>query len=462
MIWWLKIKTGCRFRNAARYFMLAAFAVLLVGGTATLYAEPSRTRALRRVENDIGKPEDSSKHDDRLSDLEATLQSRIEQATLHDPSEQALQGFYRALSRAKSGEGQARILVYGASHVECDHYVGYLRDALQKRFGDAGHGFVKAAWPSKENPYWQWGVQVRRGTGWMPLRLGRDRTRPDYYGLTGVVFEAHERGAVAEVQTSDWGVGQRASALSAWFQYQPGGGVLEMHIDGTLVRKISTASKRSRAGYFTVRLKDGPHRIQLRARRGQSVRLYGATLERDTPGVIVDNVALGGSKIHQQLKWLDPVYSSHLQHRKPDLVIVAYGGNEANDFEVPLNTYARRAYTVVKRIKRVLPNASCLVVGPLDKPLLRQSGSGQEHWAHRARTTSIARIQRTLAEDLGCAFFDGISLMGGRLSMLDWVQNDPPLARPDHVHLSARGYRLLGQALLTALLKGHRGAAQRE
>jgi lysophospholipase L1-like esterase len=61
-------------------------------------------------------------------------------------------------------------------------------------------------------------------------------------------------------------------------------------------------------------------------------------------------------------------------------------------------------------------------------------------------------VQRDLAFRHGCAFFDTVKFMGGRLSMLKWVEAD--LARDDYIHFSARGYRRLGEVLLDGLLDG--------
>lgn len=362
---------------------------------------------------------------------------------LHD-SETSLARFRAALGRAN--EGQARVVVFGASHEAGDHYVGFVRDALQTRFGDAGHGFAVAAWPSEHDRYWQWGVRVARGDGWKPIRLGKDRTRPDYYGIAGVIFDSEGREAHGEVATSDHGVGQTASIIEVHFLRRPGGGNFEIAIDGAVVETVSTAG-RTRSDFVRFEVVDAAHRVQLRALPGRSVRLYGVVLERDAPGVIVDNLALGGTRARHHLKALEPVYSTQLLHRRPDLVVLGYGGNEGNDFGIPIDVYATELHHVVAKLRRLVPEADCLLVGPLDKPLRRTDGS----FAHRHRTTSIARVQRDVAQQYGCAYFDTVAFMGGRLSMLDWAAAEPPLARPDFVHLTGAGYHLLGRALVEEL-----------
>jgi lysophospholipase L1-like esterase len=365
---------------------------------------------------------------------------------LEDPSGNALDAFHAAIQRAAAGQGKARLMFYGGSHTASDHYTGYIRDVLQRRYGDAGRGFARAAWPDDFH-YWQWGVRIAQGSGWESRRLGPKHAGEDYYGMAGVVFDSKGREAKARIETERWGVGQRASHLEVWYQTQPQGGRLEVRVDGKLFDTIDTEGPKPEAGFATYSLADGPHRVDLRAVPGASVRVYGVVLERGRTGVVVDNAGLSGARARFHLKWLDPVYSTQLKRRRPDLVVFFYGGNEGDDFAQPIDTYARKADKGMARALRRTPDASCVVLGPADKPLERDG-----EWVHRARTTSIARVQRDLAFRHGCAFFDTVKFMGGRLSMLKWVEAD--LARDDYIHFSARGYRRLGEVLLDGLLDG--------
>ena len=362
----------------------------------------------------------------------------------------ALEPFYRALDRAHAGTSQARIAIWGGSHTACDHWTGTLRDALQRSFGDAGHGFTLPAWPSDRWDYWRWGVQVSRGEGWDRLRLGWHRGEPDDYGAAGLVFDSAGRGATAEVRTASWGIGQRASAIEVWTQTRPEGGTLNVFIDGEQMAEVNTEGEvRARFDRFDV--PDGPHAVRLETHGRHPVRLYGVVLERNLSGVIVDNFAISGSRARNHEKWLERTFAVQLGRRPPHLVIFAYGGNEANDDSRPIALYARATRYAITRIRRIAPHTSCLFVGPTDKP---ESLDGR--WVDRPRTQAIIDVQREIARTEGCAFFDTRAFMGGPLSMLRWVAAEPPLAREDHVHLSARGYRALGTMLASNLLEGWR------
>jgi len=367
-----------------------------------------------------------------------------------DPSGHALDRFHAALRRAERGEGKARVLTYGASHTAADHLPGHIRRALQERFGDGGRGFTLPAWPSDLYPYWQWGATIDEGEGWERVRLGLNRGVPDYYGITGIVFDLGGRRASSRIASAESGVGERADVIEVHYQAMPGGGDFDISIDGQASVSVSTTADEVGVGRFVVDVEDGPHEVVLDTHEGAPVRLYGLVFERSGPGVVVDNVALTGSRARYHDKWLEPVYTEHLGLRQPDLILLWYGGNEGNDIREPADRTSREIRRALAKLRAAAPDASCVLLGPSDKPISEDGG-----WVHRRRTEAITRATRTIALGNGCAFFDTVSFMGGALSMVRWVESDPPLARGDYIHLSALGYRLLAEEIIRELLVGY-------
>jgi lysophospholipase L1-like esterase len=137
--------------------------------------------------------------------------------------------------------------------------------------------------------------------------------------------------------------------------------------------------------------------------------------------------------------------------------VLAYGTNEAGDDDVPPAAYEDRLRRVLTRIGEVAPDASCLLVGPSDRPLLLEDGVT---YGVRPLLNSVIDVQRRVAAELGCGFFDVRAFMGGELSMVRWTAAVPPLGARDHVHLTMLGYQQLGEALNKALLAGYGPAAE--
>jgi lysophospholipase L1-like esterase len=71
------------------------------------------------------------------------------------------------------------------------------------------------------------------------------------------------------------------------------------------------------------------------------------------------------------------------------------------------------------------------------------------------RLVAIADLQRRLAVEQGCAFFDTLAAIGGPGTIELWSREDPPRAQRDHVHYTWSGYAVWGQALADALLAAY-------
>jgi len=69
-------------------------------------------------------------------------------------------------------------------------------------------------------------------------------------------------------------------------------------------------------------------------------------------------------------------------------------------------------------------------------------------------------VQRTVAAEMGCGFWDTKAFMGGELSMPMWVAAQPAMAKPDHIHFTVRGYVRIGMALVDAMMVGFDGGEQ--
>jgi len=365
---------------------------------------------------------------------------------------QSLAAFHRALGRAAAGEGTARILFYGASHVASDIFTGRVRESLQARFGDAGAGFVMPArpWPHYRHAL----IEHVESTGWHAPRVRARHPVAGRFGLAGVALEAGERVATAKLRTRAAGsTTGNASHCELMYMKQPDGGRVRIVLDGQPVATFSTAGDDAQPAYFPFVTGDGPHEIEITTFADGPVTIFGLTLERDHAGVILDTVGIPGARARYHLLWDDALYREHVTHRAPDLVVLAYGTNEAGDKDVPIEDYESELRDVVGRLKTTSPGASCLLIGPSDRPERLSDGT----YAARDRVPQIVEAQRRTARAMGCGFFDLVAFMGGTLSMVRWAAAVPAYGAPDHVHYTRRGYEALGDTLFGALVAGYAG-----
>ena len=375
----------------------------------------------------------------------------------------SLSKFHEALRLLKQGQDpdrKVRVLVYGASHTAADVYPGYLRAYLQSRFGEGGQGYIPLVRPSKF--YRPTAVTLESSRGWKvehaQTREGRD---DGYFGLLGASASStkkkdYTRVIPAEALARSMGaVPEAKTTYDLYYLRQPGGGRFKVSIDGELVATINTKAKEPAAGYHPITREGPPHEVKVTPVGDGEVRVFGMVLENDQPGVVVDTLGIGGTRAANQLKWNEFVWSDNLRRRAPDLIVLAYGSNESVDEDQPIEVYRRNLRSVLDRLRRSAPAASCMLVGPGDFPIKGADGS----FAARPRVTQIVAAQREVSAEAGCAFWDAMEFMGGEGSMVTWAGAQPAMASSDHLHLTRRGYARMGMALTDALMFDYDAAA---
>ena len=142
----------------------------------------------------------------------------------------ALAPFFAALERleAESAAGAprsvVRVLHFGDSHVAADYWTGEMRTRLQRRFGDAGTGYVM---PGKPWRFFRHARAKTLGAGWETVGLGK--TPCD--GLLGL-----SQTAVRPTKRRGWA---GASSEGAFFEVQAasdgGRGCLSLFVDDKLL-----------------------------------------------------------------------------------------------------------------------------------------------------------------------------------------------------------------------------------
>lgn len=355
-----------------------------------------------------------------------------EPTPIYDPSGRALEAFHASLARGS----RTRVMVWGASHTSEDRFTGYLREALQRRYGDGGPGLVMPARPFPL--YAHRAVEIAERGAWSLLRVNGRQRATDRYGPAGFAIEASGP-AVARLRPD-----RPTRSARLFYLEQPSGGRLDVEVAGGATVPVRTRG--DRAASRLIEPPSGVSELRLRARGDGPVRLFGVSLENDPGrGVIVDAMGVPGARIRDRLPWDDRAMRRSLTELAPDLVVLAYGTNETGFTHRRLSLYRREVDEALRRTRAMTPRASCLVIGPSDWPLRHPDGS----FAVRERTAQIVAIQRDAAARHGCGHFDLVAFMGGPLSMPRWV--DAGLASGDYVHFTDEGHQILARRLLEAL-----------
>jgi len=361
---------------------------------------------------------------------------------LLDDQNGGLDRFYAALWRTERGAPMAitRILHYGDSPTTADLITGDSRQLLQKRFGDAGHGFTLIGKP------WAWyghrGVELS-SHGWQMDPGTRWDLRNGLFGLGGVAFSAGT-GAFSRVTLRD----PTETLLEVWFLRQPNGGSIAISSGDQPIGTIATDAPSRAAGFQSFELKPGTATLDFNTEG--PVRLFGITLEKQRTGVVYDSVGLNGASVSMPaLIFNESHWAEELRHRNPDLVILNYGTNESGFAAFLTREYEKELREAIRRVRAALPNASILVMSPMDR--------GQKNGGEIETLPTIPRIveiQRRVAAELGCGFFNTFEAMGGAGTMARWYDSQPRLVSADFIHPTPAGARIVATAFVRELTSG--------
>lgn len=381
--------------------------------------------------------------------IPAAVDEKKPPRSIEDPSGHAMDPFYAALARAerKDQGGIARVTYFGDSIVVSDFVTATLRRRLQKRFGDAGHGFMLMAnaWPG----YFHNDVVRFAAPGWTVSRIVGPFARDGLYGLGGVSFRSEGPGLFSRFSTTTSGAfGRSVSRFVLDYLEHPGGGTMEVKLDGQVKETIETRADAPKTALRTYQVPDGPHELEVRV-TSANVRAFGVWMERDAPGVVLDAIGIQGARIRFLDQTDDAHFAEQLRLRDPSLTVFEYGMNESGDGEkYPLDQYEETMKAVLMQVKAALPKAACLLVGPLDRA--EKSGDG---FRSRPVIPKLAAIQRKVSAEVGCGYWDTLSAMGGFGSMAIWFQRG--LGGADLAHPSSAGAEVLGNWVYLALMEGY-------
>jgi lysophospholipase L1-like esterase len=345
----------------------------------------------------------------------------------------ALVPFFEQISRP-SETSSLHILHYGDSHTASDDWAAEMRQSLQAKFGAGGPGFTLAGHPFAG--YRRFDSRGNNSRGWYTDGLV-GRQGDGIYGLSGVSLTAQSARQTVSLVTE-------AEQIELHYLQQPAGGQLAFAVDGANVGAIDTAGDLA-PGIYRYVPSPGSHEYVVTTTSDAPVRLFGWVAQNHS-GITYETLGINGAKAGLMLDWNQSILAGEMAARDPALIVVAYGTNEALSRGWTQADY-RSAFTeVIHRLRAAAPVASILVVGPPDC-LLRYRGS-RLPFPH---LDDVIEIQRQVAHENGCAFWDWRTRMGGPGSVRQWVQAG--LSQGDYVHFTGAGYRLVGDMLFEELME---------
>jgi lysophospholipase L1-like esterase len=330
-----------------------------------------------------------------------------------------------------------RVLQFGDSHTAADMFTGALRTLFQSKWGDGGAGFSYAGYPFAG--YRIHGTKRQQSIDWTVEGTHfRDLGDDAMVGMGGVSLSTNRAGSWVSLDAD-------ATSLEVQYLTQPGGGPIEIYDGEQLLATVSTDGATA-AGHFDSPVEAGSHHFEVRTIEDAPVRLLGLTTE-NASGVTYEAIGLNGAEASLFLRWDESLQQAYMEQVSPALIVLAYGTNEASDHTWSEESYAAMFRSLIARCHRLAPKAAILVIGPPDRELR----VGRKGWAPFAGIDRIVEAQRSTCKEMGCAYWDQRSRMGGFGSMHEWVSVQ--WAQADHTHFTGEGYSELAGALFLDIVQ---------
>jgi lysophospholipase L1-like esterase len=256
-------------------------------------------------------------------------------------------------------------------------------------------------------------------------------------GLAGAALEAVRAGERAWLEGS-------FSRMRLYLLRQPGGGTVRVSADGRRLDERPLAAPCPEVAVVERVLGPAPacHRIQIDTVADGRSRILGLALEGPAGGVY-SGLGLDGARASWLLRLPEAVLAAQVGREAPDLIVLAFGTNEATGGGFDPAGYERGLAEVLDRLRRSAPRAALLLVAPPDAAFRdgRPDSLGR-----------IATIQQKEAGLVRAGFVNLRAAMGGAGSIRRW--RSAGLARPDLVHFTPLGYSRHARAILTGVFRG--------
>lgn len=345
----------------------------------------------------------------------------------------------------KKRQEPIRIIQLGDSHTAGDYFSGQLRQRLQNQFGDAGIGWLTPGYITNQRS----NQALLRNIGSWKLSDAKQRKHSGVFPMGGFI-NTSAGNSILEIKikepptTEQWRLNiWQNSRQTPWSLALPGGKVHKLPGQGDAKANWRLSTQELPA--------DKVSGLRLLAPSGG--KLGGVILDRIAPGITLDALGNNGSVANVINRWDSSTLRSQLQWRNPQLIILAYGTNEAFGQDLVPETYETELRQAIRSLRGAAPQAAILIIGAPSSAKSRPPHiNGGCRVPLPPSLIKVQNSQRRIARQERTLYWDWSAMMGGNCGAQFWLKQKPAFMRPDLVHMSPEGYLASADALYIALL----------
>ncbi|MDF1550741.1 MAG: GDSL-type esterase/lipase family protein, partial [Bacteroidales bacterium] len=165
--------------------------------------------------------------------------------------------------------------------------------------------------------------------------------------------------------------------------------------------------------------------------------------ENEDPGFIYHSIGINGASFTSFLRC--NLLEKQLKALNPDMIIISLGTNDAYTTKFKPEFYKANYEEMIRKIKKVAPNAAILNTVANDSYLFRRYPN--------KNTQLAADVIYQVAKKHNCGVYDFYDVMGGLNSSSVWYKEN--LMVKDKIHFNREGYLLNGDLLFNAFIKAY-------
>jgi lysophospholipase L1-like esterase len=370
----------------------------------------------------------------------------------------ALDPFFAKLATMDT-DGKIRIMHYGDSQIEGDRITGFIRSKLQGRFGGKGMGLC--------NPvaiYSQFSIIQENSANWSRYSgfgFIDPNVKHNKYGpmiafnrfapLTDSTWKQPSTKYSASLSFSKSTIGYSNTAQFKNVSIYYGNSKASVKItvkSGETVLATDSLKSGDGLSIYTYKSSSYLDNIKFEFEGYDSPDFYSVSFE-DDKGIYIDNVALRGSSGTVFTTGNGALLGQVYANLDVDLFILQFGGNSVPYIQDKKSAqqFANYFYYQMTYLKSLVPDVCIIVIGPSD-----MSVKIKDSYVTYPNLETIITEIKAATHKAGGVYWDMYKAMGGKNSMVAWVNSNPQMAGTDYTHFTPYGTTVISNMFYNSFI----------
>jgi len=349
---------------------------------------------------------------------------------------------FRLLEESK--QGQLNLVHFGGSHVQADMWSSRMRENFNRTLHqeESARGIIFPYRAVKTNGSLQFDVAFNKAwEGFRNVRL----TQPEEMGMMGWKATARDSGQFLDVTL-------KGDTVSSFYFdklrifHEVGGAIFPftVMVDDSIYQPVYIDSCRCSEVVPILKSK----RFVLTVHKTDTLQtefvLQGIQTLLNQPGLTYHSIGVNGASVKSFLNC--KLLEQQLAFLQPDLIIFSIGINDSFDKDFSRESFEASYRELIRRIRTTCPDVEIIFITNTDS-----YKNVKRHFYKNLKGNEVKHSMFSLAKEHNAAVWDLFSIMGGMSSISKWKRHT--LAQRDLIHLTRKGYFLVGDLLFDAFIQ---------